>query len=870
MLELTKALSSVPEGKEALEKLNALNERFQKKQLKNMMENQQTASPSADPKAQLEAYIDSIQRQQADLAIQVNNLHRMYTELERKSAPWKSRLQKERQQRIHFQEKTTGWYQEYRMDRAIASDILAKADAPSMLLDNQDLKWSDVLPAPSAGVRVLVHGVVSSGQDVETLLSCEKNIPYFHDLCLTTTGPDGQILCEKLAGIDKIQSVTVRKVTGPVSSLTSLIGIFGQLVSKHEFVLNLDFQKLSASHEGKAVLESLSGSKKRVEQIFSLFQSDGKTGLFYVRDLRQKEDPFLFTFEDCESAEQILSGWNVDFEDTVFSFPSLDCFWGRTEILRPVIGERWVKPAADPDEEDRKEAEEPEEAAESGEENEVLREENTVEEDRKAFEALSKMDPAFLSKSIGYLCDQKSFRPCVTAPGSDYIYGDVHREVREQFTWTDLSRIGLKKFEVVCLEIRDTMITSAGNGRYCARRDVLQLYQQLQNLGVTLFVFNDLGPSAEKVLKDCGYENWDVLSDRAEEIPLHNACLICAHRVLPADKSRNMLVLFSSERLLSQMPSGQLEAALEDNEDLRALIVGAGICNEAGILSEPEKCRALGRRYAAALQCRGFLEAAEKAVPDRAVVLTIGREGYFLKELWEQQTGRSAVYLPVAEDFLHQASVCDEESFDGMLNRIYKGTLDAFLRESFGLKVRGPYSEITMNLPHDAETWEDILGPVRDLVVKKSAEARKQCREMMTGTVPAADHYVLLTFQPSARIRYELSMYLKAPVDGVDFYQLQKAQRGKKKKGSFARPVPFLDELIVKPSLLGEDDRLQTLKDVEQKRRMEQDLETADQKEQKELLKTCKRLESCGLKSIAGYSAVSMAVLQMAESGEQK
>ena len=40
--------------------------------------------------------------------------------------------------------------------------------------------------------------------------------------------------------------------------------------------------------------------------------------------------------------------------------------------------------------------------------------------------------------------------------------------------------------------------------------------------------------------------------------------------------------------------------------------------------------------------------------------------------------------------------------------------------------------------------------------------------------------------------------------------------------------------------------------------------------EQKELLKTCKRLESCGLKSIAGYSAVSMAVLQMAESGEQK
>lgn len=859
MLELTKALSSVPEGKEALEKLNTLNERFRKRQLKTITESQRSAPPE-DPRVQMEAYIDSIQRQRAELAIQVNNLHRLYTDLSRKCAPWKSRLEKERQRRVRYQEKRESWYQEYRMDRTIASDILAKADAPSMHLDHQDRLWDDVLPAPSAGVRVLVHCVIYSDKDVDLLLNCEKNIPYFHDLCLTSTGPDGHLLCEKLSGVEKIQSITVRQIQEPVSSLVSLLGIFGRTVSKHEIVLNLDFQQLVGKCESRPVLDSLCGTEKRVEQIFSLFQSDGNVGLFYVQDLRQKADPFDFTFEDCGDAERILAGWNVDSRDTIFSWPSLNCFFCRTQILRPVIGNRWFKQAEDTDEE------------EVSEEEKTRREEGDIEEDRKAYQALSKINPVFLSKIIGYLCDQKPYLQCVTAPGSEYFYGDVQKEVRSQFDWTDLSRIGLKKFDVVCFEIRDTLITDAGAGRYCARQDIQKLYRQLQNCGVTLFVYNDFGSpaEAESVLKGCGYENWDFFSDRAEQIPQNNACLICAHRVLQVGKSRNVLVIFSPERILAQMPSGRLESALDKNRDCKGIIVGEGICNAAMILSDHDTFRNISRRYAAALQCRGFIVAAEKKVPEDTVLLTIGEKGLFLQELWKQQTGRSAVYLPISEDFLNQASVRDEESFDGMLSRTYKGTLDQFLRESFGLKIRDPYGKIIMDLPRQSKEWQEVLHPVLATVLRQSEEEREQCRVMVEKTTPAADHYVLLTLRPSARIRYELSNFLNAPVDGVDFYQLQKMQRGSKHRRAYAKPYRFLNDMLVKPTLLGEDDGLRTAEAVDKKLRIEQELATASQKEQKKLLRTIKLLDNCRLDTIEEHNAVAGELLQMAGIGENE
>lgn len=845
MVELTGLLKSVSDGKTALEELNKLNEKFQKEQQQKMMASIQPA-PTADPRTKIQMDIDCLNRQQADLAIQVNNLHRMYATLQKKSAPWSERLVRERQHRVQYQEQETDWYHQSQMIRTLASEVIAKADSPAMHLENHEMSWTEVLPASSAGVHVMVHSVVNTEEESKALLECEYSIPYFHDLCITTTELDPGRLCQEFSCVQKIQSATVRKISGDTTTLASLLGIFAREVARHEIVLNLDFQQLLNASDWHAYIDSLCGSEKRVEQIFTLFQSTGNVGLFYARDLRKSQDPFEFTFEDFPEAEKEFQAMEVPFNDAVFSFPEWNCFWCRTEILRPLIGDRWTQPPREETNEDREN-----------------REQKERREDQKVYDILLKKRQGLLARSIGYLCDLKQYRQCVTAPGSTYFYGTVQNEVRNQFAWENLESIGLEYFEKICFSVRDTLLTSCGQSKYCAREDLLKLYHSLQNKGVFLYIFNDLGEDAEKILRDCGYDGWDCLTNRVDQVPKRNTCVICAHRI-GEGKRTNELVILSPERLLSLTDAYQLNAALKTSDPNRAVLISGGLYNRADTLSDSQSLINKCRNYAAALLFKGVMEAAEDQIPKKTAVLTIGEEGIYLKKLWEMATGREAYHLPLTEDLLHQASIQDQETFMGIVDRPFEGTLEEFLEERFDLTVKEPYKHIRVKIPEQRKNWKKILKPVSSDIIKRMQKKRIFC-EQAVKVVPFSKQYALLSLHPSARARYELAEMLNASVVAADFYTLQKTQWKDDEEKEYVQPFPFCVD-ILKTNSSKSDDQETSEEDNKNGLVQMQKIDEAGTHmtgAQRDLLRIINKLRDCRLESIADYHALGQALMQV-------
>lgn len=208
-----------------------------------------------------------LQNRQAAAAQQANNLRRLARSLEKDAEPWKKRLEKQAEERIHIESDGN----EFLANRDIAADVIARSLGERQNVSKTEpFPIEDILPVPAVEGPVKLHALVKTKEEEDLLLRINSMIPFVHEVyCSTVPSLKTGEIGRSLLSCENVSYVEVRIVEEKETPEASFFSVFyDALVKKRGIVLHLDAED-----------PSFFSDSMRIQKLISLFYTDAKAGL---------------------------------------------------------------------------------------------------------------------------------------------------------------------------------------------------------------------------------------------------------------------------------------------------------------------------------------------------------------------------------------------------------------------------------------------------------------------------------------------------------------------------------------------------------------------------------------------------------------
>ena len=202
---------------------------------------------------------------------------------------------------------------------------------------------SEIKPLKVIDKKIAVHLHLYYVDLLDEFFSYFNNIPYSFDLYVSCKGgSDIGAITKKFKKLRHVNKVDVRETINRGRDIAPLYVQFAPEIEKYDYFLHVHSKK--SLFTGKEQygwrqysLECLLKDEETVRQIFALFESDKKVGLFYPETFGDMHLIAQDWLANAYNGKKLLSEMGIEFDDGFFNYPVGSFFWAKMDAVKPIF-----------------------------------------------------------------------------------------------------------------------------------------------------------------------------------------------------------------------------------------------------------------------------------------------------------------------------------------------------------------------------------------------------------------------------------------------------------------------------------------------------------------------------------------------------
>ncbi len=290
----------------------------------------------------------------------------------------------------------------------------------------------DIEPLNMIDKRIAVHLHLYYVDLLDEFFNYFNNIPYSFDLYVSCKGgSDIAAITKKFKKLRHVNKVDVRETINRGRDIAPLYVQFAPEIEKYDYFLHVHSKKsLFTGREQygwrQFSLDCLLKDEETVRQIFALFESDKKVGLFYPETYGDMHLIAQDWLGNAYNGKKLLNEMGIEFDDGLFNYPVGSFFWAKMDAVKPLF--------------DRK-----------------LKYEDFPEEGGQTDGTIAHA----LERAISFVTRSRGYIEAIHDINSTYIsLGKSYRIYQDYFNLDyEAVQYHLSQFDVVSFDIFDTLIT---------------------------------------------------------------------------------------------------------------------------------------------------------------------------------------------------------------------------------------------------------------------------------------------------------------------------------------------------------------------------------------------------------------------------